>query len=294
MSLYLGKLGRSMVQKAIASPNSWGRVGCFAGKILPKFLWKSSLTTTAYQLSSLVKPGDKIDITMGQVIRDNDVLMDVSSLFGDLGVGDMEITEKMCTPEGMASFLRWSVFYDLGKIKSVGKLAGISALANTLLDRVLSNFTVSGSIDPSEPGSKFELIPMFHSLDWSDESFIVGQIQTQVLQHPWLFSLPMFCLIYSALDIHKNEVLSSDVYKAFSRVTNTIAGIGIGGLFSHLCLFGTFNGVMDYFTVFYDDKFVSFNVGDLLSLTTFGVIQLKLWSTVWAVKKGVYVFYKRS
>lgn len=297
MSLYLGKLGRVMVQKAIASPHTWGKVGQVVGKVLPKFIWKASLTTTAYQLSSLVKPGDKIDISKGQVIRGKEVIMRIPELFGRLGIEEIDITEKMCTPEGMASFLRWNIFYDKNKFLNFAFLTSLTAIANTLLDKF-----IFGLVNPFDhpamdnSGSTFAFKPNFHSLDDPAQGFFAGEAQIAFLEHPLIFSLPILAATYSILEFHQNEGISYPPHRKISNITNLIVAVGLGGVLSHLYLFNDLRGVVDYFTVYYgENDFSSFNLGDLLTYTALGAFYTKVFSVALAWKHGPrYRFTNKS
>lgn len=297
MSLYLGKLGRVMVQKAIASPHTWGKVGQVVGKVLPKCLWKATLTTNAFKLSSVVKPGDRIDIIKGKVIRDQAVLLEIPDLFGSISIFEMDIDEKMCTPEGMASFLRWNIFYDKKKIFNFAMLTSMVATGNMLLDKFIYGL-ITPSSHPAMDNSNsiFAFKPNFHSLDDPAQSFSVGEAQIAFLEHPLIFSLPILAATYSILEFHQNEGISYPPYRKISNITNLIVAVGLGGVLSHLYLFNDLRGVVDYFTVYYgENDFSSFNLGDLLTYTALGAFYTKVFSVALAWKHGPrYGFTNRS
>lgn len=111
MSLYLGNIGTRIVERSITSPKL-RKATNVVGKVLSTVSfghYKVGLTRTAYLLSRQVKPGDVLKIQSGQVFKDGQPILSNSNIFKGINTNRLEVTYRMCTPEGMASCLRWDV-----------------------------------------------------------------------------------------------------------------------------------------------------------------------------------------
>jgi hypothetical protein len=276
-----------MVQKAITSPNTWGRVSQKIGSVLGKTHWVVGLTTNAFKLSALVNPGDKIDIIKGKVICNKQTIMEIPDLFGTMRVEDMDITEKMCTPEGMASYLRWNVFYDKSKVLNFAFVSTAIAVANTFLDRFLYNFVdPCGEVGLVESDRVFAFKPIFHALEDTADSFVAGSLQQAILENPFLFSAILFPAICLSQEFHQDGMILLPAYKKMTNVTNRIIAVCTGGFFSHQYLFATSRGVVDYLTFYFSDKYLSMNLGDIMIYSLLSAALIKACGSLLSLRHG--------
>lgn len=151
MSLHLGKIKRGIVKRSLTSPVLGGAAN-IAGKVLSAVSfghYKVDLTRTAFQLSQKIKPGDVLKFRSGQVIKENIPILTNQKLFNGVNIDGIEVTDKMCTPEGMASYLRW---------EAIGNAPSFMASSFSLLGKMFFVDLLLSSLYPFQNNINCELI----------------------------------------------------------------------------------------------------------------------------------------
>jgi len=283
MSLYLGKTGRRIVERSLTSPKL-GKAADAIGKVLLVLTsghYKVGLTRIAFQLSQSIKPGDVLKIQAGQIIINDTTILTNEKLFKGINIDRIDVTEKMCSPEGTVSYLRWNVFYDKSKlIKFTTLFFSILAMnisLNSILTGVFERQSLITGQDvleeylyPIIDWSKFDfgILPSFHSSNDPADTFICGLPTKLIVGRP-IFILSGFWLYSFILaEFHRDNLISHSAYKNWSKFSNiALALVLAGGLTQHLFC-RLFHGVWDYiyFAYIHGDLLfqLSLNTSDIL------------------------------
>lgn len=289
MALLLGKIGRKIVKNTLISPRA-GKAADKLGPILPRIIglpYKTGLTRTAFQLSGKVKAGDVLSIRSGQIVMNDECILENKALFGGMQIDKIDVTKKMLTPEGMASYLRWGVFYDKKKvIKFLSIFAAFSA-ANIMFTTLLNHMW--GAIDSrglvreaycpiignSDGPVNLAFLPAFHSLNDDSSTFMLGQFQKHIFNISNIFPLlAARCIISSASEFHKKQlIITSKFHKIMSKVSNHAAALTLSSFATSAFLLSRDNGAWDYIAVKLGEGAYAniLNINDLTMLT-FGPI----------------------
>jgi tetratricopeptide (TPR) repeat protein len=117
MSLHLAKTESKLANYALRYPQAANTARSVFSKISLGY-FKPTLSTTALELSQLIKPDDVLTIQGGKVTKGDEVIYANKILFEGITIDRIKVEEKMCSTEGMASYLRWEIFHKPSHIAS--------------------------------------------------------------------------------------------------------------------------------------------------------------------------------
>lgn len=223
-----------LVNAAAESPARLGKAADIGGQALSFFCgnhYKVGLDRAALNLSNRanalrIQPGEPLTIKNGKIYRKGDYIFCQEKLFGSVSKA-FSFTEEMLAPGGMASFLRWEVFYDRCKISRASKWFLAALTLNTIASGLLAAICTPIAHKLEEytyllEGKRFVLgiQPYFNPRGLAFDNFFSLSA----------FNLAVFYLLFFTLsDFHRDENIRSVSYLKWSNISNLCASLAAAG-----------------------------------------------------------------
>lgn len=280
MSLYLGKIGRKIVQHSATSPTMRKAVNV-AGNVMSVLScgnYKVGLTRAAFQLSQIFKPKDIIEFQSGKIIKDGMTIFKDERLLKGVNIDRVEITENMSTPEGMAAYLRWGVFYDKKKVVGFFGLFASVLTANVLLNNHLTHVFQSNNpadlyhsiIGGLDSAFKVEFRPMFHALHDDSSSFVTAFLPKMAAHSKATLAtcLVIFsgAIINCVAEFRNDRLIKNKAWNFYLKISNYAAALTLSGVTTSLFYLASNQGAWDYIYIKLPGCAINCNTSDLLLL----------------------------